>query len=58
MAGECGDPASAIRRAYRALLLQVARADLTGVASYDRVVEWLSAMADAALEGGAGGCPP
>lgn len=50
VAGECGDPASAIRRAYRALLLQVARADLTGVASYDRVVEWLSAMADAALE--------
>lgn len=42
--------ATAMRRAYRAVLLRIATADLTGAADYDQVVRWLSHLADAALE--------
>lgn len=45
------DAVSAQRRAYRRILLQIARADVLGEAPYDQVVVWLSALADAALEG-------
>ena len=44
------EAATAMRRAYRAVLLTIATADLTGVADYDEVVRWLSQLADAALE--------
>ena len=51
VAGVVGPEAvSAMRRAYRAVLLQIARADLVGGASYDDVVARLSWLADAALE--------
>ncbi len=41
--------AVALRRAYRSILLRIARADLCGTADYDDVVVWLSHAADAAL---------
>lgn len=43
------DAVTAVRGAYRRILLQIARADVVGGAEYDDVVGWLSALADAAL---------
>ncbi len=42
--------AAALRRSYRAILLQIARADVVADVMYDDVVRWLSHLADAALE--------